>query len=732
MFMFCFFVWFFVADAVHLERRRRLFAEGDEEEEEEEEEDEDEAEGEAKDEDKTAGGEEEVENVLSGEGGLEHEGLRGGDEVQGEEGRVRGGMLGMLEHHKALHEQKLRRQLRRIKHTGCNWAMYLMLYPDLRQAKNITSERAAENHYDREGRAEGRECNFDWRTYKLLNPDLEAAGLTTKNQLVHHYVTAGRNENRQYKTPSDFNWIIYLENNNDLYKVGVSEQAAAVSHYINFGKNEKRNKDIIAPNQGSWHSAMGKVEAYLKATEVKSVQQKRNLVVYHVEDIGMNDNSFDLTVNNVKTFVASVLHHHRNDSADQSAFYIFNVAAILDNPLTPIIPCNLENVALVEWVYSSSPINSFLQTLAYMHKNVVSSFNAVFHLSSGVRGPLVQWRHGEWLGEFRTLLDANNVGLVGPVLDCGGERHHVKTHVFALRPALVASVVQDIPSYYKIPLYVPMEEYFMERLSVVVEEAGYKLASLLHARRIKMNYFDGTCIDYLQPSVPEEYCSVRPQEAIFLRWSGEALGAKGFICGKGISMHDKKRALVEELSLSSTEALPQVSNPAMKSYFVDNSNDCSASHVVSREALQLVPHEALSGWILYEQYSKETALLSDYMEARAAALASTPDAAVTTASSASSSSSAVTTALSPPHSSARSVHLTENSQVCILIDVDTDPNEVGSVKVFVGKNYVYDIKATVRCKSSGLFVLFCFVCFLLLYGWFFFTVFILLCHVFPP
>eukprot|EP01032_Pedospumella_encystans_P037197 gene37197-42130_t len=50
---------------------------------------------------------------------------------------------------------------------------------------------------------------------------------------------------------------------------------------------------------------------------------KRNLVIYHVEDIGLGDTALDVTMNNVKLFVASILHHDPNSA--QSAFYLINV-----------------------------------------------------------------------------------------------------------------------------------------------------------------------------------------------------------------------------------------------------------------------------------------------------------------------------------------------------------------------------------------------------------------------
>jgi len=271
---------------------------------------------------------------------------------------------------------------------------------------------------------------------------------------------------------------------------------------------------------------------------------KSNLVIYSVEDIAATADGIDLVINNVKIFIAAVLKHGL--SSNQKAFYIFNVAAITDSPLSQLIPSFLPNVAVIDWVFSSSAMNSHVRTLGLLGSEALSGFSAVFCLGSGVRGPLVDSADGQWLDVYRTLLDANNVGLVGPIINCE-DKPHVQIHAFGIRASLVPLMLREVDNYYTRKTFVTMEDHFRTRLTDVVIAAKHSIASVVLYRRAQKEYFDGTCLNSTKTSIAPyngkyvtsssvDWCMIHPKEAIFVRWSGEALNAKGFMCGKSVAM----------------------------------------------------------------------------------------------------------------------------------------------------------------------------------------------------
>jgi hypothetical protein len=60
--------------------------------------------------------------------------------------------------------------------------------------------------------------DFNWKTYFLLNPDLNK--ISNEEELKNHYLNHGISENRKYKinTPINFDWKNYLQINSNLSK----------------------------------------------------------------------------------------------------------------------------------------------------------------------------------------------------------------------------------------------------------------------------------------------------------------------------------------------------------------------------------------------------------------------------------------------------------------------------------------------------------------------------------
>lgn len=365
---------------------------------------------------------------------------------------------------------------------------------------------------------------------------------------------------------SGFSWHSYLEINPELWKAGISTIEIFGQYNRSIG-NASFPHSVMLPKGESWQSAMTKYKAYKKTTG--SRVGKGNLIIYHVEDLGLNDNSLGLTLNNIKVFVAAVLHH--DSSTNQEAFYLFNVASATSNPARQLIPCHLPNVAVVDWTHSPSSMVSFMQTLRLMDTDMISSTDAIFCLGSGVRGPLAHFQKAEWIGQFRRLLDLNGVGLVGSMIDCEGSPH-VQTHAFVIRSALVPQLKLETDKYYTTDTHEPMEEYFRERLTRAVRDSNFLIGSMYHSKRYSSDHFQVnfcTEVQLRNHSLPSS-CSVHPNDAIFLRWSGESLGAQGFMCGKGIAMSHQNQAVVSKFTrtvattpLKSGQPLPASLQPVL-------------------------------------------------------------------------------------------------------------------------------------------------------------------------
>ncbi len=468
----------------------------------------------------------------------------------------------------------------------CDWKIYARLNPDIASVK----VEDLPLHYERHGRAEGRLCQFDWKVYLSINKDLIGAGIDTEGKAIDHFQAAGKKEGRMHRTPEGFDWLSYLETNTDLYPI-LKTKADALNHYRCCGTPEMRPIAAARPRQNTLDVAMRKLDAFL--TSVAHKPGKRNLVIYHIEDIGSGDNALELTQNNVKVFVAAVLHHAAAaaKSADQQeAFYWFNVAGLMDNPVYDLLPTHLPNVAALTWIYASSSFNSFFQTIKNFDAPMLERFDAVFVSGSGVRGPLVHFENGAWLGEFRKLLDADQVGLVGPIVRCEPSPH-VLNHMFAVRSLLLPKILAEYTDYDE---FVPIEEYFLERLSGVVFEAGFKIASLLHAARKQAAIVSyDQCVDPLPSSEDQDAsCTVQPSELLFIRWSGEPWGAKRFVCNKGIAMSEHNMRQVEDLTRSAIAA-PLPVGPTGTTL-----------------PATLTPNlpEAPTGWFIYEEFNKESAV----------------------------------------------------------------------------------------------------------------------------
>ena len=78
---------------------------------------------------------------------------------------------------------------------------------------------------------------FNWKTYFLLNPDLNK--ISNEEELKNHYLNNGINENRKYKIniPINFDWKNYLQINSNLSKYWNEKLLETSDLNVGFFKN---------------------------------------------------------------------------------------------------------------------------------------------------------------------------------------------------------------------------------------------------------------------------------------------------------------------------------------------------------------------------------------------------------------------------------------------------------------------------------------------------------------
>ena len=83
--------------------------------------------------------------------------------------------------------------------------------------------------------------SFHWEIYKIINPDLVKAGLTTQSQIENHYRVFGIREKRKFHINHvypDFNPSVYRNNYSDLKNLNDTQLSI---HWLRHGRIEKRS-----------------------------------------------------------------------------------------------------------------------------------------------------------------------------------------------------------------------------------------------------------------------------------------------------------------------------------------------------------------------------------------------------------------------------------------------------------------------------------------------------------
>lgn len=400
---------------------------------------------------------------------------------------------------------------------------------------------------------------FDWKDYLYYNKDLLAQGITTEAAAVSHFVNSGHKEGRRYNKVmpgmENFDWRAYLQLNPDLYKAGLNTEIQAYGHFQSAGNREGRHSQTTAPLNSSLADGMRKLKAYIRSKrDLEDISiEKSNFVLYHLEDVESSSNSIAVTFNNVKLFASSIRRNNMDVFAAQNAFYWVNVASVNYNPLADLFPTNNANVALVSWEIDGGEMNAHVDTLTRLSSIIMDDFSAVFFLNSGVRGPFEHRNAGEWMSPYRALLDANSIGVVGAALACQ-PTPHIQTHFFAIKSALIPHVIASVnETYMHMTYWVSLDEFMQMEITEIARKNGYEVSSMLHFTRIGTPYFRGNCyndtrlMDHTSHLASmHEWCHVSPKEVNFVRWSGEALGAKGYACNKAIATDADSVTTMEE------------------------------------------------------------------------------------------------------------------------------------------------------------------------------------------
>ena len=192
-------------------------------------------------------------------------------------------------------------------------------------------------------------------------------------------------------------------------------------------------------------------------------------------------------------------------------------------------------------------------------------------------------------------------------------------------------MLREVDNYYTRKSFVTMEDHFRTRLTDVVIAAKHSISSLVLYRRAQKAYFDGTCLNSTKTSITPykfkhmygrasssvDWCMIHPKEAIFMRWSGEALNAKGFMCGKSVSMSPRVSAAVQEHVSEWTQSLA--------SFGASSFAAKKMKAVIAKIKLKLP--EALTGGTLdelYRDYESDAAVIgaSDVPVAAASSVSS--------------------------------------------------------------------------------------------------------------
>jgi len=261
--------------------------------------------------------------------------------------------------------------------------------------------------------------------------------------------------------------------------------------------------------------------------------ERRNLVVFHINEPNIDKDSMDVAYNNLQVFVSSVLQH--SEKSTNQAFYIFNDAGGPMADLGRFVPSDLNNVAHIVWPKKCNEKDTPLKTVLQLGSALYTNFSSIIVTSDRSRGPMIGAKNGAWIGEFRTLLDQNNVGAVGASFSCD-PAPHVQPHMYAMRMDMLAEAANKFAGVRKSQSN-NVISFFQDSVSAAATKLNYRVASLLHYKRDEQLFFDNKCLSVQNPpnrpaatANPMSWCDLSPEEVVFVKWGGVPLRPPSTMC----------------------------------------------------------------------------------------------------------------------------------------------------------------------------------------------------------
>ena len=258
----------------------------------------------------------------------------------------------------------------------------------------------------------------------------------------------------------------------------------------------------------SWKETVNKMNNAAKDSIIRDIPyEKMNLVICHITRMVPDKDSVDLSFNNIKIFVSAVMDHGHKYS-DPFAFYIFNVADGHNNGFLKLLPANQTNVGVIHWPGMNSEKDTPIKTLMQLGPDILSLYSAVFFTSDRNRGPLYKASNGQWIEEFRYLLDQNNVGIVGASFSCDSVQGQILPHMFAFRASIIDLLHKNMD---KRSVEAKLLKLGVEK---VAKALRFRRASILYFKRFNQLVFKGMCpSEQKQHHVnPTFWCDVYPEE----------------------------------------------------------------------------------------------------------------------------------------------------------------------------------------------------------------------------
>lgn len=366
----------------------------------------------------------------------------------------------------------------------------------------------------------------------------------------------------------NFDWRAFIELYPECLSQGVNDEEKAINYYLkqHHAQNPYRFPHKL-PIESTLITAKQKLTTFLELSDQHSVPpERRTLIIYHVGWL-ITENSFDVTINNIKLFVNAMLDDSLSSLIGEGkpprAFYWINLLGGKENLLYKYLPDHeflksFNNIALLEWNLSPSDMYTHFRTLEIISSNsnnvnvdssseaffvvrgstlLKSSFSMVLFLNNEARGPLIQRYNGEWIDTYQNLLNEGKNVLVGSILSCE-VKPHIQTHTFAIKSIFIPYILEQYRygTFYKVKYWRYIVKHYEIGLSNLALMNNFTIASLLYQHRRQETSFNGKCLirerrsGFVIDSNPIRWCKLPMKEVIFMKWGGSPFRKTGFIC----------------------------------------------------------------------------------------------------------------------------------------------------------------------------------------------------------